>query len=335
MGKTCSKLASCGCTCPATCGLGCASHAVTVIDPSTAIITTTITTTITENPAETIDAAIGVATTAVIKMYQRQHPYNLKMSHNFAIQSAKLLKLRGTAPKDLPAVVDLRVKFQAPYDQGALGSCTANALCGVVGYLDPKMLGSRLFLYYNEREMEGTLGEDSGAFLADGVKALETCGICPEAMWAYDVAKFTVRPGDECYKEALDHQVLQTRQLYNDLHTMRAALAEGHPFVVGITIYESFESEAVAQNGMVPMPAIACGEQMLGGHAVCCVGYNDIKKVWIMRNSWGSGWGDGGYFYLPYDYLLDSSLATDLWTLIKMETDEEKTTSGATHATTM
>jgi C1A family cysteine protease len=281
-----------------------------------------ITTTITENPAETVNAVVGVATAVIIKMYERHHPYNLKMSHNFAIKPGKLLKLRGAAAKDLPAVVDLRLKFQAPYDQGALGSCTANALCGVVGYLDPKMLGSRLFLYYNERVMEGTVGEDSGAFLEDGVKSLETYGICPETMWGYDVSKFTVRPHDDCYKEALDHQVLHAKQIYNDLHTMRSALSEGHPFVVGIMIYESFESAGVAQHGMVPMPAVAAGEQTLGGHAVCCVGYNDVKKVWIMRNSWGSGWGDGGYFYLPYDYLLDSSLATDLWTIIKMEADD-------------
>lgn len=316
MGKTCSKM-SCGCTCPTICGLGCATTTVTTIDPSSAIITSVITTTITENPAETINAAIDI-----INKYQRQHPYNLKMSHNFNIQRGKLLKLKGATAKDLPGVVDLRLKFQAPYDQGALGSCTANALCGIVGYLDPKMLGSRLFLYYNERAMEGTLAEDSGAFLEDGVKSLETFGICPETMWTYDVAKFTVQPPGECYKEALDHQVLHAKQLYNDLHTMRTALAEGYPFVVGIMIYESFESEGVARHGLVPMPAVAAGEQMLGGHAVCCVGYNDVKKVWIMRNSWGSGWGDGGYFYLPYDYLLDSTLATDLWTIIKMEADD-------------
>lgn len=315
---------SCSCSCPTTCGLGCSSTATTAIDPSSTLITTTVTTTITENPAETIEAVIGVAAATIIKMYQRRHPYNLKMSHNFSLKPEKMLRLRGTAPKDLPQKVDLRGKFQTPYDQGALGSCTANALCAVIGYIDPTMLGSRLFLYYNERVIEGNIGEDTGAYLSDGIKSLETYGICPETMWPYDISKYTNQPPDDCYKEALDHQALQVRQLYNDLHMMRAALAEGHPFVVGILIYESFESEAVAQNGHVPMPNVgAAGEQMLGGHAVCCVGYDDSKKEWIMRNSWGTEWGDSGYFYLPYDYLLDSTLATDLWTIIKMEIDDD------------
>lgn len=329
MGKSCSKMVlscnSCGCgscSCAAgpCCGLGCSSVANAVVDPSTNIITTVITTTITENPAETIEAAIGIAASAMIKMYHRKHPLNLKMSHNFAIDPAKLLKLKGVykGAAALPAVVDLRNKFQTPYDQGTLGSCTANALCGIVSYLDPKMMGSRLFLYYNERKIEGNIGEDGGAYLCDGVRSLEECGICAEQSWEYDVSKFAVEPPAACYKEALDHQVLQSRQLYNDIRTIKEALAEGNPFVVGIILYDSFETDPVTQDGIVPMPNVA-REQMLGGHAVCCVGYNDIKKVWIMRNSWGTGWGDDGYFYLPYDYLLDSSLATDLWTLIKIE----------------
>jgi C1A family cysteine protease len=301
----------------------------TTIDPATNIITSTITTTITQNPQQTVDAVIGIASTAVAsiveEIYKRKHPFNLKMSHNFNIPEGKLLKLKfcktgadaGTQ-KELPAVVDLRNKFHSPYDQGALGSCTANALCSIVGYLDPKMDGSRLFLYYNEREMEGNVADDSGAYLSDGIQSLEKNGVCNESLWKYDIAKFATKPDAQCYADAMDHQVLQSRQLYNDIYIMKSALAEGYPFVVGITIYESFENEHVARTGIVPMPNVA-REQMLGGHAVCCVGYDDNKKMWIMRNSWGGGWGDGGYFYLPYNYLLDSSMATDLWTIINME----------------
>jgi C1A family cysteine protease len=199
-----------------------------------------------------------------------------------------------------------------------LGSCTANALCGIIGYVEPALFGSRLFLYYNERNIEGDVSSDAGAALSDGIQSLETYGICAETEWSYDVSKFTVKPTEQCYVDALKHQALQVKKIQNDMFNMKNALAQGYPFVVGITIYESFESDAVAQNGMVPMPDVNT-EQVLGGHAVCCVGYNDVKKVWIMRNSWGTNWGDSGYFYLPYQYLVDSSLATDLWTIIKMD----------------
>ena len=99
---------------------------------------------------------------------------------------------------------------------------------------------------------------------------------------------------------------------------MKMSLSKANPFVVGIVVYESFESDTVAKSGYVPMPNVT-SEAMLGGHAVLCVGYNDIKKVWIMRNSWGTSWGDRGYFYLPYAYLLDNTLTSDLWNISKMK----------------
>jgi C1A family cysteine protease len=100
---------------------------------------------------------------------------------------------------------------------------------------------------------------------------------------------------------------------------MKGCLASGFPFVVGILVYDSFEGLTVAKTGYVPMPNTKT-EQILGGHAVICVGYNDSKSVWIMKNSWGSSWGDNGYFYLPYNYLLNSKLAGDMWTIKKVET---------------
>ena len=212
-------------------------------------------------------------------------------------------------------VVDLRYKFPEPFDQGSLGSCTANALCGVIAYDIPNFMGSRLFLYYNERKIENDIPDDAGAILSDGVQSLITYGICPEAEWVYDISKFAVKPHDSCYTTALQHRALEVKNIKNDMISMKQALDNGYPFVVGIMLFDSFQSYHTAITGIVSLPKQ--GETFLGGHAVSCVGYDDNQQMWIMRNSWGTGWGDKGYFYLPYSYLL-GNLATDLWCVMKI-----------------
>jgi C1A family cysteine protease len=212
--------------------------------------------------------------------------------------------------------VDLRDKFPIVYNQGTIGSCTANALCGIIEYIIPDFLPSRLFLYYNERLIEKDVEHDCGATLFDGIQSLQTFGICSELDWPYDINKFTIKPLEECYNKALDHKVLQVKNIHNDITMMKNALINGIPFVVGIMIYSSFESDYVAKTGNVSMPRYY--EQCLGGHAILICGFDDYKKVWIARNSWGPEWGDKGYFYLPYLYLLDSTLSTDLWCILKI-----------------
>jgi C1A family cysteine protease len=218
------------------------------------------------------------------------------------------------APTTLPIIVDLRSKMPPVYDQGSLGSCTANALCGLIGYEYPNIQGSRLFLYYNERVIEKDVSVDAGAYLFDGVLALQKYGICSETSWPYIIPKFAIKPPDQCYTQALAHKATQVQNIQNTLPQMKAALNAGYPFVVGILVYQSFESQQVAKTGMVPMPNLQ-RDQVLGGHAVLCVGYNDTKQLWIMRNSWGTLWGDKGYFYLPYAYLTNSSYSSDLWNI--------------------
>lgn len=216
-----------------------------------------------------------------------------------------------------PIIVDLRNKMPPVYEQENLGSCTAQALCGLIGYDDPMLIGSRLFLYYNQRKMLNTVSRDSGAFLRDGVKCLTQFGICQETMWPYIIKRFALCPPPRCYKRALLNRALQSKNIRNTLIDMKTSLANGYPFVVGILVYSSFESNTVATTGVVPYPDVKT-ERILGGHAVLCVGYDDMKQVWIMRNSWGTGWGMSGYFTLPYQYLLDSKLSSDLWTIIQM-----------------
>ena len=245
---------------------------------------------------------------------------SVKRSYNLKIERLHPDKLKlMTLPinPSLPSMVDLRNKMPPVFDQGQLGSCTANALCGVVGYDLPGFIGSRLFLYYNERTIEGDVLHDSGALLSDGVKCLQTYGICPETEWPYIISQFAVKPQQQCYTDALKHKAISVQHINNDVTSMKNALAAGNPFVVGIVVYQSFETQTVTETGMVPMPQP--NDKVLGGHAVVCVGYNDAKQLWIMRNSWGTSWGLNGYFYLPYNYLLKSNLATDLWCVKTMQ----------------
>lgn len=247
-------------------------------------------------------------------MSSEKRIYNLKIER---INNSEL-KLKSLPPlKSLPISVDLRSKCPPVYDQGSLGSCTAQSLAAAFEMQDGltnSFTPSRLFIYYNERLLENTISEDSGALLSDGIKSLKMHGVCPESRWQYDISKFSIKPPADCYREALNHKALKCENIRQDVTSMKTSLANGFPFVVGIAIYSSFESQQVSNTGIVPLPNIKT-EQMLGGHAVLCVGYNDNTQTWLMRNSWGTGWGISGYFTLPYVYLLDSSLSSDLWNI--------------------
>jgi C1A family cysteine protease len=217
----------------------------------------------------------------------------------------------------LPTIVDLRPTCSPVEDQGQLGSCTSHALAGALEFLEDKdkiimTRMSRLFIYYNERAIEHTIRSDSGANLRDGIKTLVKQGCCPETEWPYVIPKFEVRPLPNCYTNGLKH-VIQSYYRIQTLADMKACLASGYPFVFGFTVYESFESDTVAKTGVVPMPI--SNEQVLGGHAVLAVGYNDKDQRFIARNSWSSDWGMKGYFTIPYAYLTNPNLASDMWAI--------------------
>ena len=209
------------------------------------------------------------------------------------------------------ATVDLRSRFPPVYDQGALGSCTANALCAAFAFNAPGFTGSRLFLYYNERMLERTITYDSGAYLHDGITAMKTYGLCSESLCPYIISKYAVKPTAAMYTAALADRILTAQNIQPNLATMKQALSQGYPFVFGFTVYSSFESASASATGIIPMPGPR--ESILGGHAVVAVGYDNTHQWFIFRNSWGSGWGDHGYGYIPYAYLSNSSLTSDLW----------------------
>jgi len=224
-------------------------------------------------------------------------------------------------PARLPPSTDLRAGCSPVENQGPLGSCTGNAIAGAVEFLERKdqvrfVNVSRLFIYYNERAIEHTTKSDAGAMIRDGIKTAVKQGVCSERKWPYVVSKFTVKPSAACYKEAADHQVTSYQRILT-VEEMRACLAQGFPFVFGFTVYESFESQQVAQTGVLQLPQP--GERVVGGHAVLAVGYNDSERRFIVRNSWGGTWGMKGYFTMPYDYLANRNLADDLWTIRRAE----------------
>ena len=209
------------------------------------------------------------------------------------------------------ATVDLRSRFPPVYDQGPLGSCTANALCAAFTFNAPGFTGSRLFLYYNERLMIKTISYDSGAYLHDGITAMKNYGLCSETIWPYIVSKYAIKPNPACYSAALADRVLTAQNIQPTLSVMKQALSQGYPFVFGFVVYSSFLSNSASKTGIIPMPG--SGESVLGGHAVIAVGYDDARQLFIFRNSWGAGWGDKGYGYIPYAYISNSSLTSDLW----------------------
>jgi C1A family cysteine protease len=221
-------------------------------------------------------------------------------------------------PQGLPPAVDLRSECPPVYDQGQLGSCTGNGIAGAIEF-DQRKLGtteftpSRLFIYYNERVIEGTVNQDSGAQIRDGIKTVATIGAPPETDWPYDIAEFAQKPPPNAYADAKQDLVSSYARVAQDLTQMQGCIAVGYPFVFGFTVYESFESEQVAQTGIVPMPA--SGETVVGGHCVVAVGYDDSKRTFIIRNSWGTGWGIQGYCLMPYEYVITPHLANDFWTI--------------------
>ena len=223
----------------------------------------------------------------------------------------------------LPTAVDLR-NFCSPVEnQGQIGSCTGHALVGAMEFLENKLKIdevsnnftrlSRLFVYYNERSMEGDIDQDNGAQIADGITMLASKGICNESIWPYVPDNFAITPPDIAFQDALSRKISAYARVSQDIQSIKTALASGYPIVFGFTVFSGFESDEVAKSGLLNMPTSI--EENLGGHAVLCVGYDDSTQRVLVRNSWGADWGTNGYFTMPYQYISDPSLASDLWVI--------------------
>ena len=246
--------------------------------------------------------------------------YNLKINR---LPQEKLVFNPRLSLEAIPNKIDLRDASSMPpvYDQGAIGSCTAQALCAAFTFEHSDFDGSRLFLYYNGRVLDNNVAIDAGATLADGIKTLQTYGLCPESEWPYIEDEFATKPPDSCYSNALNHKAIKVYNVPKNLKAMQATLASGIPFVAGIKVFTSFESKSVSNTGKVSMPKTK--DKLLGGHAILVCGYNNTTNEWIVRNSWGPSWGDKGYFYLPYKYLLKPRLSADFWAIEAVTCDNE------------
>lgn len=250
----------------------------------------------------------------------------------FTDSHVKCFALKHGAPIVPPKVFDLRTILSLPealdeIDQGRASSCTSNAIAFAFAVDEIKQknadifLPSRLFIYYNERLLEGTINSDSGAMISDGMKCISQYGVCDERHWIYDPTQFAVKPSDAAYQEAKSDKALKFANIdFSQDQTadariahLKTALRAGYPIIFGFTVYESFEGDAVAETGMMPMPDTT-KEQVMGGHAVCCVGYDDNKQCFIVKNSWGL-WGDKGYFYMPYQFAQDPNMTDEFWVL--------------------
>jgi C1A family cysteine protease len=257
--------------------------------------------------------------------------------------SVKKMLVKTGASKEtkisLPASVSLVKWFSPVEDQEDIGSCTANAGVGMVEYFERRAFGkhtdaSRLFLYKTTRNMMKETG-DTGAFLRTTMGAMVLFGLPPEEYWPYNTADFDLEPSAFCYAFAQNYQAMSYYRLdppgtksTDLLNQIKANLAAGLPSMFGFTVYSSI-SQADNSGGKIPYPMR--GDKIAGGHAIVVAGYDDKMKIkniatgaketvgaLQIRNSWSAGWGDNGYGWLPYEYVL-KGLATDWWSLLKNE----------------
>ncbi|UJR16844.1 hypothetical protein I4U23_003743 [Adineta vaga] len=232
------------------------------------------------------------------------------------------------APADLPHKVDLRSDMTPVEDQSRIGSCVANCLAGAYEYLTKKSDRgntdvSRLFIYYNGRARDGrskTL-TDSGCTMTSAIEALEEFGTCLESIWPYNIPDVNTRPSDRAYQEAKNHKITEALQIEINLNEMKSCLAQGFPFAFGLRLFKSFDKASTT--GVVPAPNASDRTRSSHGcHALLAVGYSDHSRSFIVRNSWGADWGDGGYCYIPYDYMTNPDLCFDAWAVRKLSSDD-------------
>lgn len=226
---------------------------------------------------------------------------------------------------DYPDIVDLRRFSPIVFDQQSLNSCTASAVALIYDWIHNRIynndmnsrafIPSRLFLYYNTRVISNNNYKDSGSSIRDTIKTIATIGICPESLWPYKINKFNVKPHGACYVSAKFNKTVQYLRVNQTSDQIERCLAiSKNPIVFGINIYDSwYDNKDLRKSGRIHMPLP--NEKLIGGHAMVIVGFNKKDKYFIVQNSWGKSWGDKGFCYIPYDYILDRKYAWDFWVI--------------------
>lgn len=228
--------------------------------------------------------------------------------HEFKFKAARV---------HVPAEVDLRKWMPPILDQGEIGSCVSHSITSALRWhlrragaaYDPL---SRLQVYYYARYLEKTILEDAGCEIRNGIKSVQKFGAAKEDLWPYIENKFTIEPPDEVKRLGMLWTSLTYERVPVGVNSLKVALAEGFPVVIGISLFDSFESGDVEKTGIVPFPDIE-NESMTGGHAMLCVGYGQKPGYFTVANSWSEEWGDKGYCYIPEKYIGSPKFGSDYW----------------------
>jgi C1A family cysteine protease len=233
------------------------------------------------------------------------------------IDGSKMLMGVSAPISGIPNSVDLTPHMPPVFDQGQTNSCTGNGLseaiaCAMSYHNNEKFIPSRLFIYYNERLIEGSENQDCGGIIHDGIRGCNLHGMVDESTWPFDINNIEVKPPQNIYDIAIKDKIKFYAPIDNTkIETLKATLAHGYPIVFGFTVYSAFESEEVAKTGILNMPQN--GEEIIGGHCINLIGFSDEKEMFLCRNSWGPNWGQNGNFWMPFDYVTNPNLASDFW----------------------
>lgn len=225
--------------------------------------------------------------------------------------------------RTLPERQDNRDLMPPVFQQLQTNSCTGQSVAGQIAGLQklrgtgPVVIPSALFIYWNTRDIEDTELVDSGATLRNTFKAVSRWGYASEECWPFDEKKVLTQPSKPCYEEARPRRITTYARVAQRLDQLQAYLAARGTISFGMAVYPYFESEEMATSGILRMPA--GNDAPLGGHAVLLVGYDNARKMFLVRNSWGKEWGLDGYFWMPYSYVLDPNLAADFWTFTVLD----------------
>jgi C1A family cysteine protease len=216
---------------------------------------------------------------------------------------------------------DLSTKMDFIYDQGSIGSCVSNSACWILRFHKMAIMPSRLYHYYYCRLFDYQQGDnrpniDDGTTVQQSFRVLNKKGVCTENLYPYITSKQGLQPPKTLDKNASFNRVIQYAPVQQNIQSMKNLLKLGYPFSFGILVYQSFMTNAVTRKGLVPMPQ--SGERILGGHALTAVGYDDNTQMIKFVNSWGRGWGNRGYGFIPYAYLENGSLSGDFWTMYRV-----------------
>ncbi len=224
----------------------------------------------------------------------------------------------------LPSKVDLR-EHLTEVEMQVGNSCVANAFAGAYEYLAKRNNGdsadiSRLYIYYNARYLEDAQNQDCGSIMYKAIEGLKEYGACSEELWPNDETMILDEPDQSAYDHGSNFKIVDAEYIETKLDLWKQTLAEGYPISFCLNTFESFDS-ACKNKGRVPMPKPSDNvRETHGWHAMLCVGYSDPDKVFIVRNSWGKDWGDKGYCYIPYDYMMNKDFnGHDSWIIKSVE----------------